>query len=246
MRHGLRLIRDILLLKDEAFGEFKASPRVFERGLLIVIVVALLVGVVNSAAGLISDLRQLSVEPQRQRVKQEAIEGFERGAASARLSPELADIIKTYMEAGIDIGFDIAALPTPLARPVGTILQKVGAALSFPFPYLSGWLLYTLLVLLAAKILGGQASVQKMLGCTALYSIPYILNVLGPIRWLGGLAGIVAFIWGVLIFIKAAAVANNITTERGFLATILPWVVALALILIAVPTSLIIIMSTAG
>ena len=244
MRDRLRMIRDILLLRDEAFQEFKTSPRVFERGLLIVLVVALLVGLVNLAAGLISDLRRLPV--QREQVKRAVIESFQRGATYPA-DPELADMIETYIEAGIDIGFDIAALPTPLPRPVGTALQRAGAALSTPFLYLSGWtLFYTVLVLLAAKILGGQASVQKMLGCTALHVIPYILNVLGPIPWLGGLARAVAFIWGVLIFVKATAVANDITTERGLLATILPCAVALALILIAVPTGLIILMLTAG
>jgi len=246
MRNGLHTIRGILLLQDEAFAEFKASPHALERGLLIVLVVALLVGLVNSAVGLVSGLRQVPLEAERQQVKQEAIGGFERGIAYANLDPELVEMIKTYMETGIDIGFDIAALPTPFVGPVGTILQMMGAALSTPFSYVSGWLLYTLLVLLAAKILGGTATLQKMLGCTALHFIPYTLNVVQSVPWLGRLAGAIAFVWGALIFIKATAAANNMTTVRGFLATILPCVIALALLLIAIPTGLIIVMVSAG
>jgi len=101
---------------------------------------------------------------------------------------------------------------------------------------------YTLWVLLAAKVLGGQAHLQNMLGMTALQFLPSLLLVLQPIPYVGPIASAIAFVWGALIYIKATAVANDMLTIRGFLAAILPLVVLIALILIIVPVGLWVIM----
>lgn len=235
---SLRWFWDILALRDRAYVRFNDLPHVFERGLLIVLVVALLVGAVNGLVGLVSDLRAAPQLLARQQAKDAALDTFERWQSYFPLSPDLREPIVKYLEIGIDIKYDIAELSTPFVKPVRAVFRAAGHILSTPFSFLSGWMGYTLWVLLAAKILGGRAHLQNMLGMTALQFLPSLLLVLQPIPYLGPVVGIIAFIWGALIYIKATAVANEMPTIRGFLAVILPLVVLIALILIAVPVGL--------
>ncbi len=235
---GLQWFWDILMLRDRAYVRFNDLPHVFERGLLIILVVALLVGAVNGVAGLISDLRAEPKALERQQAKDEALARFEELQGYFPLSPDLREPIIKYLEIGIDIRYDIAELSTPFVRPVRAVFGTAGDVLSTPFHFLSGWMGYTLWVLLAAKILSGRAHLQNMLGMTALQFLPSLLLVLQPIPYVGPAASIIAFIWGVLIYIKATAVANSMLTLRGFLAVILPLVALIALILIIVPVGL--------
>jgi hypothetical protein len=78
------------------------------------------------------------------------------------------------------------------------------------------------LVLLFAKWLGGKANIQAMLGTTALFMVPHVIEILAFIPILGGLLGLAAAIWGLIIYIKAVSVANELPTGKALLAVILP------------------------
>jgi len=237
----IALIQGVLTLDTETFAEFAASRDVFKRGLLIILTVSLLMGFTTSA---IDFYKRLTAPPLRERMR-EAVQGLDEGFRAMRqfapMDPEMVRKIRRYAKAGIGIGFRIAALPTRLPKQVGSILRAVGSFLSAPFARLSGWMFYALLVLLAAKLLGGKATVQQMLGTTALYSLPHLLDIpaalLGLIPFVGGAArfllGLASLAWGIAVYIKATAVANEFTTGRAIFAAILP-ILAMALFLLLV------------
>jgi hypothetical protein len=112
------------------------------------------------------------------------------------------------------------------------LLSNLGAFLSLPFSRLAGWIGYGIWVLLAAKLLGGRATVSQMLGATALYAVPHVLNILGPVPCLGGMLGLVATVWGIAIYVKALAVANDFGVGRATAATVLPALLFTALALL--------------
>ena len=106
---------------------------------------------------------------------------------------------------------------------------------------------YAFWVLLVAKLLGGRATLSQMLGCTALYVAPQILTILQVIPCLGAILGFVAFVWGLVIYVKATAVANELSSGRALLAAILPAAVLIGLILLfVIPLVLLIVIAAVG
>jgi len=66
-------------------------------------------------------------------------------------------------------------------------------------------------VMLAAKLLGGTGRLQEFLGTAALSSVPYLLLILSWVPCLGSVLGLVAWVWGILIWVAATAVAHGWT-----------------------------------
>jgi hypothetical protein len=140
-------------------------------------------------------------------------------------------MILSYVRSGMEIGFHIAALPTPLPRPAGQIMANLGAFLSSPFQKIAGWLGYTLWVLLCAKLLGGRATVAQTLGATALYAIPHVLNIFNFVDCLGPVLGLVALGWSIAIYVKALAAAHDFSIGKAALAAVAPAVLGAILAL---------------
>ena len=91
-----------------------------------------------------------------------------------------------------------------------------------PFTWLTNWVGYAIWVWLIAKLLGGKATISQMLGATALYTVPHILDVLGFVPCLGSILSLVATVWGIAIYIKGLTVANDFSLGKSILAAILP------------------------
>lgn len=244
----ITLMRRVLTLDTETFADFAASPDVFKRGLIVVLVVSLMMGLATSAIQL---FRELTAPPPREQMR-EAMEGMEEGFRAMRqftpMDPEVRGMIQRYARAGMKIGFGIAALPTRLPKRLGSVFESLGTFVSAPFGRLLRWMLYSLLVLLAAKLLGGKATVQQMLGTTALYALPHLLDtpatLLGLIPCVGKLAGsllgLVALVWGIVVYVKATAVANELTTGKAAFSVVLPiLVLTVPLLLLAILVSII-------
>ncbi len=239
MKDLIDICRGALILDTSTLVRLKNAEDVFRKGLIVLVAVSLLVGLVGFGVDVAAKLRAPSLADQRR----EAQRGFAEALKylpPETINPETERMIRDYFEAGLDIGFGIAALPTRLPRPVGSILEALGGFVSAPFKRLSGWMLYTLLVLVAAKLLGGRATVQQMLGCTALYVVPHLLNALGALLKLipcmgppiASLLGLVAFVWGIAIYVKATAVANELTIGKAIFAVILPILVLVVLVVL--------------
>jgi hypothetical protein len=249
MKELFQLARDVLLFKHEAYVQHAKSVDVLKRGLALLVVTTLVAGTLSFITNIFNNLRPMSIEDQRQEMEQ-AIQEF---MTSLRATPQYSDLppgfetqMITYMRAGMKMGLDIEALPTRLPKPVGRVLTSLGAFLSLPFTRIASWIGYTIWVLLIAKLLGGRATVSQTLGATALYAVPHVLDILGDVRCLGGLLGLVATVWGIAIYIKALAVANDFDIGRAIVATVVPALVGGALTMLGMLTFFILILASGG
>jgi len=234
MREILRLGRGALLLDTQTFMELKASRDVFEKGVTLIVAISFIVGIATSAVGFIREvaapLPEVRFREMRQGVNQalDMMQSF----GGPPLDPKMRQMIQNYVEAGMEIGSRIAEIPTPLPSPAREIFKAIGRAVSSPFRRMFAWMFYGLLVLVAAKILGGKATIQQMLGCTSLYVVPHVLDAFGFVPCLGGLLSLMAFVWGIVIYVKGVAVAHDFGYSKAILAFLLPLLVPIFLLLV--------------
>ncbi len=232
MKELLQFAWDTLLLKDEAYTQHVARADVLKRGLTLLVLATLLAGVLPLIVNVIGDLRPISA--QRQEAEQ-SIREITTSMDPLRdlfgMPPGFEQDFITGLQGGMEMGFSIAELPTPLPRPLGQLLQNLGAFLSLPFSRLAGWIGYALWVLLVAKFLDGKATLSQMMGTTALYAVPHVLGILSFVPCLGSLLGLVATVWGIAIYVKAVAVANDFSIGRAIAATVIPALVSAGLAL---------------
>ncbi|MEE8392326.1 MAG: Yip1 family protein [Anaerolineae bacterium] len=226
MREIVQLCRGALLLDTHTFIELRKSAEVFQKGVLVIVVISLIVGLVTSAVGFV----QAVTAPEEQRSELEP--GRDRASEIVellgdRIDAETQERLRGYITSAMEAGARIAETPAPLPAMAGDLFEAVGQFVSYPFGWLSAWMLYGLLVLMAAKILRGRATVQQMLGCTALAVVPFILGVFGFIPQLGYWPVLIAFLWGLVIYIMGTAVANEFGVGKAILAVILPILVIL-------------------
>jgi hypothetical protein len=245
MAEMLSTVRGAITLDIPTLVRFRDAEDVFRRGIIILIVVGLVLGAVEFAVSFIGGVFAPSAEAQLAEVRQnfdqmlqfmppEAVEAFEEQFLS-------------NFEAGMKIALNVEALTTPLPKVVGNLFTALGAWVSKPLAMLGGFLAYGIWVMLAAKLLGGTGRLQEFLGTAALSSLPSLLLILGWVPCLGGVLGFVAWVWGALIWIAAAAVAHGwaapVTADEGIveryqvnwgralLAVILPALALVALVI---------------
>jgi len=147
--------------------------------------------------------------------------------------PKFQRLMLDNVDAGFRIGLRVSEVvqqTTPLGRTFSSLFEAIGRFASYPFRWISTWMWYTLAVLVFARLLGGTATIQEMLGTTSLVAVPHLLDLFGFIPFLGGLLGIVAFFWGLVVYVKATAVANRFSMEKGLVAVLLPAIVLMLLV----------------
>jgi hypothetical protein len=240
----LQMIGHSLLLRTSSFATIREREDVFQRGLLLLVSVSLVVGAVSSATGLVSDVRAPSPADALDQARAGFAQAMEQAKATTDIPPEVQRQIEEYFEDGMLMAGEIAELPVRLTQPAVHILKAVGRLLSSPFSWLGGWMLYTLLVSIAAHLMGGRASVQEMLGLTALHAAPYLFGIVPPLLGLipvagptlalfvGGLLGVATWIWSGVIYVAATAVASRFDWSRGLLAVLAPMLVLTVIALI--------------
>jgi hypothetical protein len=248
MAEWVQTVRGALLFNSALFEDFSGRRDAFLRGVLIVVVVALIATlpsfVINLANRLQSSpasaLEIADANQQADRIFQQ-ITPLLSGLSAAERGQVLAQIRQNFLIASA-IGQRVAALPTPLLpQTVGKGLEALGNWLSVPFSgsfiplaaaTLGAWLGYGIWVILAARLLGGRGNLVGFFGATSLYAVPHLLNVFGPVPILGPLMWLVAFAWGLGIYIKATAASQQFSIERALLAVVLPALVAMALAIV--------------
>ncbi len=247
MKELLEFAWDVLLFRDEAYVQHVARADVLKRGLALLVLVTLLAGLIPFIVDVINDLRLPTIETQQQEAEV-GIQEFAKSLDAVRpyldLPPGFEQEIIAYMRIGMGIGFDIESLPTQWPEPVGRVLQDLGAFLSLPFSRLAGWMGYSLWVLLVAKLMGGRATVSQMLGATALYAVPHVLDFLGFVSCLGPTLGLVTTVWGIAIYVKALTVASDFSIGRAITATIVPALIIAALSLLGMLMLFVLVLAT--
>ena len=224
MREILRLGRGALLLDTQTFMELRASKDVFKKGVTLIVAISLVVGIVGSAVDFIGEVTAPPPEVGFQKMRQGINQALDmmQSFGGPSLDPKMREMIQSYMEAGFGIASRIAEIPTPLPSPARETFKAVGGAISSPFRRMFAWMFYGLLVLVVAKVLGGKATIQQMLGCTSLYVVPHILDAFGFVPCLGALLSLIAFFWGIVIYVKGVAVAHDFGYGKAILAFLLP------------------------
>jgi hypothetical protein len=243
MKTWLNTLWNASLLRSEAFSGFRDRRDVFFQGFLIIVAIALLVGLPSFAADAIRAAQPRQAEAQFEEASAEIEKGLAQmepflGFLSAEQREQLVQLpqmIKPWIAAGVEI----SNLPTVLPSPLGALLQAFGAWLSLPFANagfplaavsLATWLGYGLLVMLLAKLLGGRGTLAGFFGTSALYAVPHVLSFFVWIPCLGPILSLVAFVWGILIYVKATVVSHELTVGRAVAAVLLPMAAVVVLV----------------
>ncbi len=246
MKAWLRDVWGAAQLRTSVFSALAARSDAFLQGFLVIVAVALVAGLpafVLDLAGNARTKEAADAGAARAEVRQ-ALEAAAPALESLGVGAEKRQQIAEAFDLGLTIGTEVSALPTRLPAPVGAAFQAVGGWLSRPFAdgafplaaaALGTWLGYGVWVMLFAKLLGGRGALHGFFGSTALFAVPHVLDVFGRVPVLGVLLGVVAFVWGIAIYVKATAVSHALSFERAFLAVALPLLILLLVIALLAP-----------
>lgn len=256
----ITLCRGVLTFDHATYVRHIESRDALKRGLLLLVIVALLTGLFTFLGDLISSFR--SREADLAAVQSQIEQQMQINPAMR--DPEFQKYLMGSLRESMAIAEEIMRMPLNipfLPHWLGRILQAFGEWISTPFAWLGAWAWYALWVMLFAKLLGGRATLERMLAATLLFVIPHALYVLGDLIGLlsaiptigacfgcvSGLIGLVAWGWGVAIYIKATATVNELSIEKAALATVLPAVIiALLALVIGITFAILIAIAGAG
>lgn len=235
MREIFRLWKGAMTFDTPTFSALSASGDAFRKGFMVLLLVGLLVGLVNGGVQLAQTLSYGSATGEMQAVLGQIEQGMQQGFDIARqyggeVDPEIKQMIMENIKAGFKIAEDVAKVPTPLPWPWGSIFEFLGRMASVPFAWLSSLILYGIFVHIFSRALGGQASVGQFFGSIALARAPHLISVLHFIPCVGPLLGVLAAIWGFLIYIKATATSQRFGYGQAILAILLPIIVLFLLL----------------
>lgn len=227
-------IGSALLLEDSAYVEMRDAEDGFRRGLLFLVVISLVVGLIISLVSFINAVQTTPAQAmaQFQQAMEQALQQM-RAFGAFGGDEAFWQAFTENWEAGLALGARITQVveeTTPAPKPVVDLFHALGQWASYPFGWISTWMLYGLLTLVFAKLLGGTASIQEMLAATSLVALPHLLDAFRFIPFVGFLISIIAFLWGVAIYVKGTAVANRLDVGRALLAVAAPILVLLALL----------------
>jgi hypothetical protein len=221
VRSLFRLGLSGLLLDPQAYRDQRDSPQGLRRGLILIVLVGLLVGV----AALIGDLGELVTQPRPETVAKTIYDGI-------RAMPWFADL--SAADAQFPAQFN--QLYTQISQAAQTInggglVGSLAGIITTPLAMLAGWLLFGAVAHLMARTLGGRASFTQTLACTALSAGVGLLGLVQVIPY-AQLSGTTLF--GLVASYVAIREAHDLTPWRAFWATVLgPALLALALIAVA-------------
>jgi len=256
-----KTLLNAVLFKTNAYENLCDRRDAVMHGFIIIVVVALLAGVPGFVNQFLSGLRPAATEVGDARAAlQQMMDRFAPALQNAGIPAAEQALIAQQAQQGMDTGLQIAqeiqGLPTALPRPVGRTLEAIGAWLSKPFSsasfplgaaVLATWLGYGIWVMLAAKLLGGQGTLVGFFGTTALFAVPHVLDLLRWVPHVGTALGVLAFLWGAAVYVKATAVSHRFSVGHAVVAVLLPLVVAIILgILLVVGVGILIAIAASG
>jgi hypothetical protein len=245
MKAWLNTLWNASLLRSEAFRGFRDRRDVFFQGFLIIVAIALLVGMPTFVGNLVRAVQPPLSEAQLEEATIQIENGLKQiepflGSMPAEARQQLTEVtrmIKTWSAVGVEI----SNLDTTLPRPLGALLQAFGGWLSLPFAAsgfplsvvsLVTWLGYGLWVMLLAKLLGGRGTLAGFLGTSALYAVPHVLSFFSWVPCLGAVLSLIAFLWGIAIYVKATIVSHELSIGRALVAVFVPMAVIVLLVVI--------------
>ncbi len=246
MSEWMRQWWDAVLFREQIFSDLSQRRDAFLQGVLIVLVVGLVVGVPVLLRDVASGLQPVAVEAEVAEMQTEMNRLLEQMRPFLGNMPDenlnrLMAQIEENMQFSLEIGRKVEAMPTILPKPLDRTFQAIGTWVSKPFAgsslplgaaALGTWLGYGIWVMVCAKLLGGRGSLVGFFGATATYAVPHLLNVFGLVPVLGTVVSVIAYFWGLALYVKGTAVSHQLSTERALLAVLLPALIALVILII--------------
>lgn len=219
-----------LTLSQTFFRGMREAPDVVRRGLTLVLFVGLFVGGVQAISTMITNSSPDRVIADIETTLAQSIQQQSLTATSAS-QREMVQLLKENSAGALNLVRAVMDLPTPLPRPVSVILQGLGLMASTPLSYLGSLMLTVVLTHIAAQQLGGQGTIQQMLGMGALSVAPHALDALSFIPVIGSTLSVIAWAWGLVILVLSTSIVHRLDSGRATLAVLLyPMIGALLLL----------------
>ena len=214
---SLRLGWDALLFKEDAYEEMRAADNPVVKGLILIIVV----GIVIALFGLVGTAIEIASMPNLDQIRdivERFVPQFPFWAEIERTDP---GALRRFQEIFGTV-WDFVDMASPTIG--GAVMGIVGV----PLGLVIRWLIYGLLAYVFARWLGGAGSLSETLGVLALAVAPQVLNVLTVLPFVQ--MGSVVNVWGVLCAYFGLKVAHKLSWGRAAWATLLPFILAFALL----------------
>ncbi|MSP14244.1 MAG: hypothetical protein EXR62_14970 [Chloroflexi bacterium] len=222
-----------LALDQETYDELTQSEQAFRRGFALLMVVGLMIGLVNAGTELTRHLLAPPLVSDWEILRQNILGVLNFRRWDLLLPLGLWQQLLDYINATFNIAQAVNQAPRPLSAPFPEIFVALGVFVSYPFNLLGFLFLYSLLVhFFTALILRGSGSVRGLLGGVSLAAAPQIFTVFAPLPGLGLLFGFIASVWSLAAFMQGVAAAYRFSAGKAFLATFLPMLVVITLILL--------------
>jgi hypothetical protein len=206
-----------LLFNEEAYEEMRASTSPVVRGLIFIVVV----GVVIAICGIIGSGLEWASTPDLGEIK-DTVFFYMKQMPWWDLDPQaLAQFEESY-----NLGWQV--FPRMFGAP--DIGSAAVGLIAIPLGLVIRWLIYGLLAYVFARWLGGTGTLGQTLGVLALAVAPQALNVLTIIPFVQ--VGSIVAVWGVLCAYYGLKTAHNLSWTRTLWATLLPFILVVAVLIL--------------
>jgi hypothetical protein len=205
-----------VILDDAGYQEWRERPNLFLRGIILIIVITLVAGLLNFVFDLVNQVTPVKVDMLEQNMTQW------QQFLPVPLDPEFQKFWEGMVDVMVPMIRDLSEVQAPLPRGIVGFFNSFGTWLSRTLAGIGGWMFYGVLVLLFVNLLGGTAKLPEFLGTVALYIVPGLLALFGPIPCIGAVLAFVGTVWSIVVYMKATSVAGNLDTGRTILAVLAP------------------------
>ena len=205
-----------VILDDAGYQEWRERPNVFLRGITLIIVVSLVAGLLTFVFDLVNQVTPVKVDQITAGMTQW------QQFVPVELDPEFQEFWESMVDVIAPMVRDLAEVQAPLPRGLVGFFNSFGAWLSRALTAIGGGIFYGVLVLLFVNLLGGTAKIPEFLGTVALYIVPGLLVLFGPIPCIGAILAFIGTVWSIVVYMKATSVAGNLDTGRTILAVLAP------------------------
>ncbi len=211
---ALRLAGQAMLLDDSAYAAVYDAKSPLRRGLTILLVILLTVGVAM-AIGLALDI---VVTPRLDLVEKAIFEALTETTwyqETTTESPDFATSFKRFYTVAWQIAYAVGQAPSWLGTLTGFLATLIVSLLS--------WFIYGSLAYGIGRWLGGQGNYQQFMGTLALAYAPKLLLVAMVIPGMA-LGGIVT-LWLLLTKYQAVKHTYNLSWERNLAVVLMPYLI---------------------
>lgn len=219
--NSLKLGWNALLLKQEAYEEMRGAINPALKGLILVVVVGLVIALLN----LVGTTIEWASTPNMSDIKDTVYHYLVQMPWYEEVLSEEPDFPQVFRE-WYNFGWQI--FPRMFGAPdLGVAAFGI---IGTPLGLVVRWFVYGLLAYLAARLLGGSGNFGQTLGVLALAVTPQMLRALTLLPFLE-MEGLVR-VWGVLCAYLGLKTAHKLSWGRAAWATVLPYILALAVMIL--------------